>query len=191
MPSPNKKRFIQNLLLIAVIAAVAIFLWMQNEASKDDKSHLASTLYDKSIGDEATEISIHVKDRDDILLKNIDEVWTVVKPEEFIADKEQVQHLFTILSENAETSYDLVGKDLAKFGLDEDRLSISFNQVKLVFGEYNPVSQKRYIRKADKMYLVSETITGLLQAGVDAFRMKDKSISTSPENTKNADKTDK
>ena len=107
----------------------------------------------------------------------------MVQPEEFIADKEQVRHLFTILSENAETSYDLEGKDLAKYGLDEDRISISFNQVKLVFGEYNPVSQKRYIRKGNKMYLVSETITGLLQQGVDAFRMKDKTSTTSSKNT--------
>ena len=113
----------------------------------------------------------------------------MVQPEEFIVDKEQVQHLFTILSENAETSYDLEGKDLAKYGLDEDRLSISFNQVKLVFGEYNNVSQKRYIRKADKMYLVSETVTGLLQAGVDAFKMK--SATNTPESTINTDNTDK
>ena len=114
-----------------------------------------------------------LKDRDDILIKNINNVWTVVQPTEFIADAEQVRHLFTILAENADTSYDLKDKDLVSYGLDEDRLSISFNTVKLIFGKYNGVSQKRYIRKADKMYLVSETITGLLEAGVDAFKIKD------------------
>ncbi len=183
MPSTNKKRLIQNLVLLTVIAVLGYFLWAQKEVDKNDTSHLASTLYDKSIGDEATEILIHVKDRADILLKNIDDVWKVVQPEEFIADKEQVRHLFTILSENAETSYDLEGKDLVQYGLDEDRLSVSFNNVKLVFGEYNPVSQKRFIRKADKMYLVSETITGLLQAGVDAFRMKEVKTETTTEST--------
>lgn len=185
MLSTNTKRLIQNLALISIIAGLAIFLWAQKEAKKADASNFASTLYDKSIGDEATEILIHVKDRNDILLKNINNVWTVLKPEEFVADKEQVQHLFTILSENAETRYDLEGKDLAKYGLDEDRLSISFNKVKLVFGEYNTVSQKRYILKADKMYLVSETVTGLLQAGVDAFRIKD--ASNTPESTNQTD----
>ena len=175
MPSSNKKRFIQNLVLVAIVSALAWFLWAQ-KTDENDTSHLASTLYDESIGDEATEVLLHVEGRADILIKNIDDVWTVVKPEEFVADKEQVRHLFTILSENAETNYDLEGKDLAEFGLDEDRLSISFNGVKLVFGKYNPVSQKRFIRKADKMYLVSETISGLLQAGMDAFRIKDTSI---------------
>ena len=173
MASPNSKRLAQNIALIVVVAALAMFVWLQNKASENDTSHLSATLYDKSIGDEATEILIHVKDREDILLKNINDVWTVVKPIEFEADKEQVRHLFTVLSENAETSYDIAGKDLASYGLDEDRLSISFNQVKLIFGKYNSVTQKRYIRKADKMYLVSETITGLLQAGVDEFKITD------------------
>ena len=171
MLNQNKKRLIQNLALIFIVVGLVAFLWIQQSAETDDKK-FASTLYDKSIGDEATEILIHVEGRDDILLKNIDDVWFVIQPEEFVADKQQIQHLFTILSENAETSYALEGKDLTQYGLDEDRLSISFNKVKLVFGEYNPVSQKRYIRKADKMYLVSETITGLLQTGLDAFRMK-------------------
>ncbi|MGK0271073.1 MAG: hypothetical protein ACI88H_001726 [Cocleimonas sp.] len=183
MTTSNKKRLFQNLALIAIIAGLAVFLWAQQQADRDDKSNFASTLYDKSIGDEATEILIHVEGREDILLKSINNIWMVVQPEEFIADKEQVQHLFTILSENAEASYDLKDKDLAQYGLDEDRLSISFNNVKLVFGEYNAVSHKRYIRKAEKMYLVSETITGLLQAGVDAFRMKDSSNEGILENT--------
>ncbi len=171
MASPNKKRLVQNTILIAIVAALVFFVWSQNQASKNDTSHLSATLYDKSIGDEASEVLIHVKDREDILIKNINDVWTVVKPAEFVADKEQVRHLFTILSENAESSYDIKGKDLVSYGLDEDRLSISFNQVKLIFGKYNSVAQKRYIRKGDKMYLVSETISGLLQAGVDAFKI--------------------
>jgi len=171
MTNSNKKRLIQNTTLIVIISLLAVFLWVQHQSSKNDTSHLSSTLYDKSIGDEAREILIHVKDREDILIKNVNDVWTVVKPIEFVADKEQVRHLFTILSENAESSYDIEGKDLVSYGLDEDRLSISFNQVKLIFGKYNTVAQKRYIRKADKMYLVSETISGLLQAGVDAFKI--------------------
>ena len=176
MASPNKKRLIQNLALIILIAGLGLFLWMQNEASKNDTSGYSKTLYDKSIGNEATEIRIHVKDREDILLKSINDVWTVVQPEKFVADEEQVRHLFTILAENADTSYDLEGKDLVSYGLDEDRLSISFNQVKLIFGKYNSVTQKRYIRKADKMYLVSETISALLQSGVDAFKIKESTI---------------
>lgn len=177
MPNQNKKRLIQNITLITIVVALGSFLWVQ-KLDKHGSNHLVPVLYDKSIGDEVTEVLIHVKGRSDILLKDIDDVWTVVQPEKFVADTEQVQHLFTILSEDASSSYDLKDKDLVQYGLDEDRLSIRFNTVKLIFGEYNSVSQKRFIRKADKMYLVSETVTGLLQAGLDTFRIKNSPSTT-------------
>ena len=75
------------------------------------------------------------------------------------------------MSENTESKYTVEDKDLVEYGLDEDRLSISFNKVKFIFGKYNAVSQKRYVQKAEMMYLVSEAVTGLLQEGVDAFRI--------------------
>lgn len=178
MPSTNKKRLIQNLLLFTIIFGLVFFLWAKQQSENNDISKFSKTLYDKSIGDEVAEIMIHVEGREDILLKNIEDNWSVVKPLEFVADKEQVQHLFTLLSENADTSYDLEGKDLTQYGLDKDRLSISFDKVKFIFGEFNPVSQKRFILKGDKIYLVSETVTGLLQAGVDVFKIKETNLNT-------------
>ena len=47
---------------------------------------------------------------------------------------------------------------------------MSFNGVKLVFGDYNEVSHKRYVLKEDKMYLISETVSGLLESGADSFK---------------------
>ena len=166
MISPTSKRLIQNLILLSIVAALAAFIIMR----EDDTKVLYSTLYDKSIGDEATEIVIHVEGAEDVVLKNIEEQWKVTKPEQFDADKEKVRHLFTLLSENADTSYDIVGKNLSDFGLDKDKLSVSFNGVKLVFGDYNEVSHKRYVLKGDKMYLISETVSGLLESGADSFK---------------------
>ena len=136
----------------------------------DNTRELSSTLYDKSIGDEATEIVIHAEGADEVVLKNVEGQWKVTKPEQFDADKEKVRHLFTLLSENADTNYDIADKNLADFGLDEEKLSVSFNGVKLVFGDYNDVSHKRYVLKGDKMYLISETVSGLLESGVDSFK---------------------
>ncbi len=166
MPSPTCKRLIQNLILLSIVAALAAFIMMRD----DDTKKLYSTLYDKSIGDEATEIVIHADGAENVVLKNIEGQWKVTKPAQFDADKEKVRHLFTLLSENADTSYDIADKNLADFGLDKDKLSVSFNGVKLVFGDYNEVSQKRYVLKGDKMYLISETVSGLLESGADSFK---------------------
>ena len=169
MSSPSKKRLIQNLGLLALVIALVVFVSYR----KPQNIKLHETLYDQSIGDEATEISIHAEGKEDTQLKNENGVWKVIKPEQFTADESKVRHLFTLLSENADTSYDIEGKDLALYGLDRNRLSVSFNGVKLRFGKLNEVSQQRYILKDKKMYLISETVSGLLESGADAFKTSD------------------
>lgn len=166
MPSPTSKRLVQNLILLSIVAALVAFIMMRDE----DTQELYSTLYDKSIGDEATEIVIHAEGAEDVVLKSIEGQWKVTAPEQFDADKDKVRHLFTLLSENADTSYDIADKNLADFGLDKEKLSVSFNGVKLTFGDYNEVSHKRYVLKEDKMYLISETVSGLLESGADSFK---------------------
>ena len=166
MSSPNKKRLIQNLLLLLVVAGLAFFITTR----KEDSSNLHQTLYDRSIGDDAKEVIIHSEGREDVVLQNKGSVWSVVKPTKFLADKSKVHHLFTLLSENADSQYDAKGKDLAAYGLDKDRLSVSFNGVKIIFGKLNEVTQKRFLLKRDRIYLVQETVAGLLEMGADAFK---------------------
>ena len=166
MSSPASKRLIQNLILLSIVVALAAFIIMRDDGARE----LSSTLYDKSIGDEATEIVIQAEGVEDVVLKNIEGQWKVTKPEQFDADKEKVRHLFTLLSENADTNYDIADKKLVDFGLDKEKLSVSFNGVKLVFGDYNEVSHKRYVLKGDRMYLISETVSGLLESGADSFK---------------------
>lgn len=166
MLTPTSKRLIQNLILMGIVAALVAFLFLRSEDSKE----LHSTLYDKSIGDEATEIVIRVDGVEDVVLENKDGLWKVTKPVEFDADKEKVRHLFTLLSENADTSYSIADKNLSDFGLDKEKLSVSFNGVKLLFGDYNEVAQKRYVLKGDRMYLISETVSGLLESGAESFK---------------------
>ena len=170
MASLSKKRLLLNLALLIIVAGLIGFI-VTREA---DKGESYATLYDKSIGDDAKELIIHVEGKDDVVIKLEDDIWRVVKPSKFVADKDKIRHLFTLLSENAESNYTLEGKDLASYGLDKDRLSISFNGVKIRFGKLNEVTEKRFILKADRMYLISETISGLLLMGEVGFSPQEK-----------------
>ena len=180
MPSPSKKRLLLNLGLLALVTALMVFVIYR----KPPAIELHKTLYDQNIGEEASEIYIHADGKEDTLLKNEDGVWKVLKPTQFIADEDKVRHLFTLLSENADTSYDVEGKDLALYGLEQERLSVSFNGVKLTFGKLNEISQQRYILKDKKMYLISETVSGLLESGANAFKVSD--VNPSDTTTKKA-----
>lgn len=164
MASPNKKRLILNLVLVLLLATLVLFVVYYKGANDNN------TLYDEAIGEEATEVIIHSEGHENIVIQNKDGVWMVTKPEEFVADQDKMRHLFTLLSEDAKTNYDVRGKDLASYGLDQNRLSVSFNGIRMIFGDLNAISQKRYILKGDKIYLISETVFGLLQSGVDGFK---------------------
>jgi len=166
MASQNKKRLFQNLALLIVVLGLVAFVMTR----KEDAGETHKTLYDTSIGDNAEEVVIHSEGREDVVLKNENDIWKVIKPTEFVADKNKVRHLFTLLSEDADSSYDVAGKDLARYGLEKDRLSVSFNGVKMTFGKLNEVAQKRFILKGDKIYLVEETVSGLMEMGAEAFK---------------------
>ena len=170
MTNSSKKRLLLNIGLLIIIASLIGFIVSRDE----NKTESFKTLYDKSIGDDAKELVIHVDGKDDLVIQLKDEVWYVVKPNSFIADKDKVRHLFTLLSENAESNYGLEGKDLASYGLDKDNLSISFNGVKMIFGKLNEVTGKRFILKGERMYLISETISGLMMLGEEGFKPQEK-----------------
>lgn len=170
MANSSKKRLLLNLVLLIIVAGLIGFIVNREE----DKGGQYKTLYDKSIGNEAKELIIHVDGKDDVIIQKKDDIWYVVKPSSFIANKDKIRHIFTLLSENAESNYSLEGKDLASYGLDKDNLSISFNGVKIIFGKLNQVTGKRFILKGDRMYLISETISGLMKQGEDAFKPQER-----------------
>ncbi|MCF6191282.1 MAG: DUF4340 domain-containing protein [Cocleimonas sp.] len=170
MASSNTKRLLLNLILLAVVGVLIAFVVLR----KEDTGDLHTTLYDDSIGNDARELIIHAEGHEDVVIQRDDKIWNVIKPSSFVADKEKVRQLFTLLSENAESSYDIKGKDLASYGLDKDNLSVSFNGVKMIFGKFNEVTHQRFILKGDRMYLISETVSGLMMMGEEGFKPQEK-----------------
>ena len=167
MASPNKQRLWINLALLLSILLLFVLVIKSN---KHDETVNHKTLYDVSIGDEAKEIVVHAEGLKDVVLKEVDGVWKVVQPSIFVADKRKIQHLLTLLAENADKQFDTTGIDLSQYGLDNNTLSVSFNGVVIVFGDYNPITQQRYLLKGNTMYLMDETVSGLMQMGEEGFK---------------------
>lgn len=169
----NKKRLIINLFLIL---GVALLIWFVMQADPESKDK-AETLFDQSMGDDVTEVILHIEGQADIQIENRgkgeNRQWQITQPVQHEADevdKDKVRLLFTVLTDPVLSSYDAAGKDLEKYGLGKDSMSISFNGVKLILGDFNPISNARYILKGDKIYLINETISGMISMGVDGFK---------------------
>ncbi len=166
----TKKRFILNGLLLLTIGGLIGFIYQQS-----NQTIKINFLYDKSMGNEIHSILIYhhkaesSSDDSTIKLKKMANKWLVTKPIEVEADQRKIQHLMTLLSERIDASYPVTEKDWATFGLDKERVSITFNGVKIQFGALNPISHKRYLRKGNTVYIVTETVYGLLIGGVDGF----------------------
>jgi hypothetical protein len=168
--STKKRLLLNGLLLVAILALV----WFVSQQSNQYSA--VNSLYDKSMGNEIHSISIYQKNKSDALsgdstieLRKMANKWLITKPIEVEADQRRIQHLMTLLSDRIDASYPIAGKDLAVFGLDKERVSVAFNGVKIQFGVLNPISHKRYLRKGSTVYIVAETVYGLLIGGVDGF----------------------
>lgn len=170
----NSKRLFLNAFLLFVVVMLTWFVLTRNQEQADSPE----TLYDESMGDDVTQVVIHVAGHDDLYLENRGEEgnrqWKITRPIQQDADKSKVRVLFTLLTDPVSSSYDAADMDLAKYGLDKENLSVSFNGVKLVLGDLNQVSQTRYVLKGDRIYLIAETVSGLIEMGVDGFKVNDK-----------------
>jgi hypothetical protein len=167
--STTKRLMLNGLLLLTILGLAWFIMHQSNQTTK------INSLYDASMGDEIHSIVIHYHKMESsshpstIELKKEANQWLIIKPIKADADHRKIQHLMTLLSERIDSFYPLARKDLATFGLDKKRVSIAFNGVKIQFGRLNPISHKRYLRKGNTVYIVSETVYGLLIGGVERF----------------------
>lgn len=167
------KRLMLNLLLLLLAGGLIWFVTTR----EPEPQEVGDRLYDASMGDNVTKVLIHVQGRADIQIENTAKAgapdnWMITQPLQASADKDKVQLLFTLLTDPVSASYDAAGKDLTQFGLDQEKMSISFNGVKLILGNLNQVSQTRYVLKGDKIYLIAESASALIRSGLEEFKQR-------------------
>lgn len=163
------KRLTLNIVLLILLFSLFWFIASTKETT-------IKTLYDHNMGDEIHSLHIVVQKKGDslvaehnITLKKVAGHWVMTDPIKAAVDERNIQHLMTVLSDRIEASYSINGINLSRFGLDKEWVSVAFNGVKIQFGTLNPVTHKRYVRKGDMLYIVAETVYGLLIRGVDGF----------------------
>ena len=173
MTTIHKRWVLNGLLLLSVIALLGVII------QKSNTPRVAlDTLYDERMGDEI--ISIHINRQakkpenlaESLELEKISGKWMMKIPIKAEVDDLKIKHLMTLLSDAVDARYSVKGKDLSVFGLENTQTSITFNGVEIQFGSLNPVSHKRYLKKGETIYMVAETVHGLLLNSADSFIQK-------------------
>jgi hypothetical protein len=147
-----KKRWILNLLLLAVVVGIAVFLHLkpqqQSQSAKFEVSSLKMADFDA--------VKAEFPAKAPTVFEKQDGYWMMRKPYGARADQPSVQRIISIIAATTATKLPL--QDAAKYGLDQPVLKLTLSGAKgdqvFTFGTYNPVTEEQYVGFAGQVYLL-------------------------------------
>jgi Domain of unknown function (DUF4340) len=149
-----KKRWLLNLVMLAVVAGLVAFLYLRPKANNDAPSqHEVSNLKLADFTAVKAEFSAKVPTS----FEKIDGIWRMTSPYKTRADQMSVQRILAIIA--AKSTEKFPATDLAKFGLDKPELKLKLTKATGVeefsFGTFNSVTEEQYVGYKDAVYLLS------------------------------------
>ncbi|HNV88718.1 MAG TPA: DUF4340 domain-containing protein [Methylotenera sp.] len=148
-----KKRWLLNLVMLAIVAGLVTFLYMRPQANTSAPSgHEVSAL---KLGDFIA-VKVEFPTRAPTSFEKVDGLWHMTAPYKVRADQMSVQRILAIIA--AKSAEKFPTTDLAKFGLDNPQLKLKLTNAagteEFVFGTFNPVNDEQYIAYKDAVYLL-------------------------------------
>lgn len=175
-----KKRWILNLIMLALVAGLVSFLYLKPKSEVEEKvEYEVSQL--KLAGISAVKIDFPAKAP--VIFEKNDGYWFMNKPYKQRADQRSVQRILSVIA--AKSEYKLPVTDLGKFGLKNPLVRVSMvtpnGEELFSFGTYNTVTDEQYIAYKDSVYLLSAVYSE--SASTQPIEMVDKN-SLAPSETK-------
>lgn len=166
-----KKRWILNLLLLALVAGIAVFLHLQPKQEAAANKFEVSSLKMADFNAVKAEFSAKAP----TMFEKQDNYWMMRKPYAARADQQSVQRILSIIAATTATRLPL--QDASKYGLDQPALKLTLSGSKgdqvFTFGTYNPVTEEQYVAYAGQVYLLPGHYSEA--AAIQPIEMVDKS----------------
>lgn len=161
-------KYVINLILFAGVFALAIIAvvepgiepLMENPLLRIDRNSI-------------TRIEINRDQHRDIVLEQIKNRWLMTQPLQTAADPKIVKQLLKIPTSTSKAEYRVGPGELAKYGLEKPKITLTLNDHKLRFGGTDPVNSRRYVAVNHKLKLVTDTFYHHLIASAPHFTVKD------------------
>ncbi|HQS38089.1 MAG: hypothetical protein B7Y16_00710 [Methylotenera sp. 24-45-7] len=152
-----KKRWLLNLILLAVVAGLVTFLYMRPkpETAKDSSYEVSS--YKMA---EFNTIKVEFPAKAALTFEKTDNFWYLTAPHKTRADQASVQRILSIIA--ATSREKLSASDLEKFGLHQPSLKLTLyrdktNFEEFLFGTHSPLTDEQYVSHKDAVYLISNS----------------------------------
>jgi hypothetical protein len=152
-----KKRWLLNLILLAVVAGLVTFLYVRPKTEASKATEYEVSTYKLA---EFNAMAIEFPAKAAVTFEKIDGYWRLTAPYKTRADQLSVQRILAIIA--AKSREKIVSDDMAKFGLVNPALKLKLfrepnDSEEFLFGTYNPLTDEQYILHKNTVYLVSNT----------------------------------
>lgn len=145
-----KSRWLVNLVLLAVIAGLGLFLYFN---PKKEGTSINEIKVSEIRPSDINKIEIEFPAKNPVVLEKQEGHWRLVQPYPARAGDEMVGRILAVLNADSVDKFDT--SDLARFGLDNPSLCLKLDGKDVLFGTNNPVNGRQYIAFGNSVYLVS------------------------------------
>ena len=148
-----KKRWLLNLVMLALVAGLVAFLYLRPKAKIDAPlQHEVSNL---KLAD-FTQVKVEFPAQAPTSFVKIDGLWRMTSPYITRADQISVQRILAIIA--AKSLEKFPNTDLTKFGLDNPQLKLKLTKSTgdevFSFGTFNSVTEEQYVGYNNAVYLL-------------------------------------
>lgn len=153
------KNNLLNLVLLLIAATLASIIYFSNEVDTD----LARlTEVDPNTIQQIT-IS-HNNNATTIIDKTTDSRWQLSKPIAIVANPFRISSILKLLKAPVHNKYASDAIDLHKTGLLTSKTRISFDDISIIFGTTNPVTNLRFVQLKNTVYTIEDVYYPLLSS---------------------------
>ncbi len=133
--------------MLATIAGVMIFLYFKPQTQGIHEYPISS------VAIETVQTVRIVRQQNEIVLKQLNHRWHLIKPVQARADEKKIKEILEILTINSNQRFPVA--DLGRFGLDRPHVQVYFDDEYFGFGGFTPITHQQYVMTNDDVYLIS------------------------------------
>lgn len=150
-PAGLRRRWLLNAGLLVLIGLLA---WLALHRAGQDKDVAGPPLTTTLAVETISQLRIERPDHAAIALEKTGTEWTLTAPVRARANPFNVESLLRILTAPGETRFPAGGQDLAKFGLDQPRSRVRYDDAEIAFGSLHPLNNRIYVLHNSEIVLI-------------------------------------
>ena len=159
------RRLLLNLLLVAVAAGLALFIYLQPGKAPQPEPAAMSDI----VADAVTTIRLTRQQAEPVAFSRRDGRWFIQAEPELPADAFQVNTVLALASATTDRQYPARDLDLASMGLSPAQATAVLDDTRFDIGTTDPLDKRRYVMTGNTVYLVPDRYQHLLNARYTNF----------------------